>query len=152
MAEFVRAPKDFASGLLFIFIGAAALVLGSGYRPGTLLNMGPGYFPRIIGILLVVSGAIVALGSLRIRGGRIEPVRLRPLVLILASIAAFGWALERQGLLVALGLLIAISSLAQGGRRFWEIPVLLAVLAFIAWLIFVQGLGLAIPLWPGAGA
>jgi hypothetical protein len=55
----VRNPKDFWSGLLFIGIGAAAIVLGSKYTIGSAARMGPGSFPRALGILLIVLGSIL---------------------------------------------------------------------------------------------
>ena len=58
---FIRHPKDFYAGLLFIAFGIAAIVIGSNYALGTAARMGPGYFPRILGILLVTLGAILAL-------------------------------------------------------------------------------------------
>ena len=54
-----RLSRDVAAGLLFVAIGVAALVAGSDYRSGTLLNMGPGYFPRIVSALMIVLGALV---------------------------------------------------------------------------------------------
>ena len=56
---FIRHPKDFYAGLLFIAFGVAAIVIGSNYALGTAARMGPGYFPRILGILLVTLGAIL---------------------------------------------------------------------------------------------
>ena len=41
--------KDFWSGLLFMGMGAAALILGSDLRVGTAARMGPGFVPRAIG-------------------------------------------------------------------------------------------------------
>ncbi len=55
----LRNPKDFWSGLLFIGIGAAAIVLGSTYTIGSAARMGPCYFPRALGILLIVLGSIL---------------------------------------------------------------------------------------------
>ncbi len=66
--RFVRSPKDFLAGLLFIAVGIAAIVLATNYTLGTAARMGPGYFPRILGILMIALGAILALRSLRAHG------------------------------------------------------------------------------------
>jgi len=147
----VRAPRDFAAGLLFVALGALALVIGADYRPGTALNMGPGYFPRIVGACLAGLGAFVVLGSLRVQGPGLERWHLRPLVLVLGAVLAFGWLLEGFGLIAAVAALASISALAQGERRLWEVPALIFALSLIAWLVFVRGLDLPIPLWPGSG-
>ena len=52
----IRNPKDFWAGVLFVAVGIAAIVLGSRYNLGTAARMGPGYFPRILGMLLILLG------------------------------------------------------------------------------------------------
>ena len=49
----VRSPKDLVAGLMFIAIGITAIVIASNYTLGTAARMGPGYFPRILSILLI---------------------------------------------------------------------------------------------------
>ncbi|MCC6870733.1 MAG: tripartite tricarboxylate transporter TctB family protein, partial [Burkholderiales bacterium] len=53
----IRNPKDFWAGILFIALGIFAITVGSNYTLGSAARMGPGYFPRILGILLIVLGA-----------------------------------------------------------------------------------------------
>ena len=71
----IRNPRDFWSGVLFVTLGIATIVLSSKYTLGSAARMGPGYFPRILGILLIVLGGILALRAtakcvvLRCRGG-----------------------------------------------------------------------------------
>ena len=61
----IREPKDFWAGVMFFAFGVAAIVIGTAYPVGTAARMGPGYFPRILGILLIVLGA-AALGTTRL--------------------------------------------------------------------------------------
>ena len=49
----IRNSRDFWSGVLFTLLGTGALAMGSKYALGTAARMGPGYFPRILGILLI---------------------------------------------------------------------------------------------------
>ena len=39
---FIRHPKDFFSGLIFVAFGLAAIIIGSNYSLGTEARMGPG--------------------------------------------------------------------------------------------------------------
>ena len=48
--------KDFISGLFFFSFGAFFFVLGRGYSMGTARAMGPGYFPVLLALLLVLVG------------------------------------------------------------------------------------------------
>ena len=68
----IRSPKDFWAGLLFVALGVLAITVGSRYNLGTAARMGPGYFPRILGMLLVVLGVIITLRGLRLNGEAIS--------------------------------------------------------------------------------
>ena len=55
--------KDIWSGLMLIAIGAAAILVARNYPFGTALRMGPGFFPVVLGGLLIVFGlTILAIG------------------------------------------------------------------------------------------
>src|SRR4030095_6117197 len=86
----IRDPKDFWAGVLFILIGIAAIIIGSRYKLGTAARMGAGYFPRILGILLIALGGIISLRALRADGPPIPTWRLRPTLVVLGSVVFFG--------------------------------------------------------------
>ena len=110
-----RLSRDVAAGLLFVAIGVAALVAGSDYRSGTLLNMGPGYFPRIVSALMIVLGALVTLAGLRQRTeSTSRPWPWRALVLILGGLVLFG-PLDVAGCAVAVGPTEDTKCLTQAG-------------------------------------
>jgi hypothetical protein len=55
--------RDFYAGGLMILIGLGIALKGATYRLGTLMHMGPGFFPTSLGVLLVLIGiAIAAVG------------------------------------------------------------------------------------------
>ena len=49
--------KDLWAGLMLVGIGAGSMFVARNYPFGTALRMGPGYFPVILGGLLVVFAA-----------------------------------------------------------------------------------------------
>jgi len=151
MGRIVRAPRDFCAGALLVAAGIAALVIGRGYRLGTLLSMGPGYFPRIVGGLLAGLGLAVMLASFRANGAPLSAWRLRPLLLVLASIVLFGWGLERYGLVAASMLLVVVACLADRSRKVSEAIGVAVALTLIAWLVFVKGLEMPLLVWPEFG-
>ena len=55
----LRNNKDFLAGILFVFVGALALVSASGYPMGAAARMGPGYFPTVPGGILILFGLCV---------------------------------------------------------------------------------------------
>ncbi|MFG1478341.1 tripartite tricarboxylate transporter TctB family protein [Xanthobacter sp. V4C-4] len=144
----IASRTNFLAGLLFAGFGAAALLLGRDYVAGTAAHMGPGYFPRALGIVLVLLGGAIALKSLAVEGPALKPVRLRPLVVITLAIVLFAVLLERVGLVASAVVLVAACRLA-GSRLSVRETVLLAVgLAGASALLFGYGLGIPLPIWP----
>ena len=84
----IRHPKDFWSGVLFMAIGLFAIFYGMKYTLGSAARMGPGYFPRILGILLILIGAILTLRSFRLEGPPLPRWKWRPTVVVLGSVCS----------------------------------------------------------------
>ena len=145
---FIRHPKDFFAGLLFIAFGFAALVIGSNYALGTAARMGPGYFPRILGILLICLGSALALRALKLNGPPVPAFKWRPLVIVLGSVTVFGMIVNYAGVALSTLFLIVASSAASHEFRWRESLVAGAALAALAVGVFVIGLKLQLPIWP----
>lgn len=144
-------PKDFWSGLLFVGIGAFALIYGTRYTIGTAARMGPGYFPRILGILMVVLGLILALRSLRSHGDPVPRWKWRPTLLVLGSVVLFGAIVKDVGMAISTVLLIMVASAASHEFRVRDSLISGVALAVLAVGVFVIGLSLQLPIWPGQG-
>jgi len=147
----IRHPKDFWSGVLFMAIGAFALVAGTKYTIGTAARMGPGYFPRILGILLIVLGAILALRAFRLVGDRVPGWKWRPTLLVLGSVVLFGAIVKILGMALSTIVLIVLASAASHEFRPKEAAISGLLLAALAVGVFVVGLNLQLPIWPGQG-
>jgi hypothetical protein len=145
----IRNPKDFFAGTLFIAIGIATIVLGTRYTLGSAARMGPGYFPRILGILLIALGGILATRALRVNGSRIAALRWRPTLIVLGSVVLFGAIVRPVGVALSTVILIIAASAASHEFRPREAIVVGVVLAALAVGVFVVGLQLQLPIWPG---
>lgn len=147
----IRNPKDFWAGAVFIALGIAVIVLGSRYTLGSAARMGPGYFPRILGILLIVLGGILAIRALRVAGGRVPAFRWRPTLIVLGSVVLFGAIVRPVGVALSTVILIVTASAASSEFRPREALIAGAILAALAVGVFVVGLQLQLPIWPGQG-
>ena len=145
----VRSPKDLVAGLLFIAVGIAAIAIASNYTLGTAARMGPGYFPRILGMLMIVLGAILALRSLRLAGPPLPGWKWRPVLVVLGSVVVFGLIVTRVGLVLSTILLIVMASAASREFRPREALISGGLLALLCVGVFVIGLKLQIAIWPG---
>ena len=148
--RFILHPKDFWSGVLFIAFGGSACAIALDYAMGTSGRMGPGYFPRALGLLLAGLGVLLVLRSLRTRGDRIAFPSFRPVVVVLVSVLVFGLAVNGAGLVVATLLLVMLSSVASVDYRPRESVVAAVALAVFVVLTFRYGLGIQLPIWPAA--
>jgi hypothetical protein len=63
LRDLVR-KKDFYAGGLMLLIGLGIALKGSTYRLGTPMHMGPGFFPTMLGVLLVLIGIAIAAPAL----------------------------------------------------------------------------------------
>lgn len=147
----IKSQRDFASGLMFIAIGVGFAVGALNYTFGDSAKPGPGFFPFGLGAVLALFGAIVLFKSLTIEsddGDPIGDIAWRPLFIVLGAVVLFGMALPKLGLVVALPLLVILSSVA--GEEFRLLPAIAssALLTLLCWAVFVKGLGLTIPLLP----
>jgi hypothetical protein len=52
--------RDFYAGGLMMLIGLGIALKGATYRLGTPMHMGPGFFPTMLGVLLVLVGIAIA--------------------------------------------------------------------------------------------
>ena len=147
----IRNPKDFWSGALFVAIGIATLVLGSKYALGTAARMGPGYFPRILGILLIFLGGILAVRATRTVGGPVPRVHWRPTLIVLGSIVLFGAIVRTLGVALSTVILIVTASAASREFKPRESLIVGVCLAALAVGVFVVGLQLQLPIWPWQG-
>jgi hypothetical protein len=147
----IKSQKDFWSGLMFVVTGLAFAAGATNYSFGSSARPGPGYFPFGLGILLAILGALVLFRSLTIEaegGDKIGPWAWKPLVMITATVAIFGWTLPHVGMVIALPLLVIISAMAGDGFRWRDAILNSVILTLGSWLIFIVGLNLTIPMWP----
>jgi hypothetical protein len=146
----LRNPKDFWAGLLFLAIGAfaAVIVFASDYELGSARKMGPGYFPIWISSGLMLLGAILAFKSFATYGPAMGTWAIKPLVLITLGTVIFAAIVNFAGLAPAIFLLVVVASLSSIHFRLsWSLP-LAAGLSVASVLVFVKGLGIAVPVMP----
>ncbi len=141
--------QDFWAALMLIGIGAGAAVVARNYPMGTTLRMGAGYFPTMLGWLLVVFGCCLLFKSRR-SSARIAPSwSPRAFIVLPLALALFGLLLDRVGFVPALVALIVGAAAAGNEFRIVEVLALAAALTVSAVVVFIWGLGLPYSLFIG---
>ncbi|MFC0220016.1 hypothetical protein FHS82_002882 [Pseudochelatococcus lubricantis] len=155
----IKSQKDFLSGLMFIALGMAYVIGASSYKIGSASNMGPGYFPLLLAILLTGIGVMVTYFSLAGEAdpeGAITDFAPRPLIFVLAANLVFGvllgglpsLGLPSFGMLVAIAGLVFVVGMAIRPMRIKEMVLTAAILAVCCYVIFHLALRLPVPFWP----
>jgi len=142
----IRSEKDLWAGVIYVFFGSMAIIVGRDYPMGTAFKMGPAYFPNILGALLMVIGAISVVRSFVLSASPVGAFSLAGLALVSVSIFVFGFLARRAGLAIALPLLVVMSAYASARFR-WAPTLAIAIgLTVFCALVFVKGLGIPLPL------
>ena len=145
----LRHNKDFLAGLLLIAIGLLAVVIARGYPMGSAMRMGPGYFPTVLGGILVLFGLYVMIRGI-VSGEKVKGEwSWKPLALIALSIVLFGFIVERLGMIPALVAMFFVGAAAGREFRFKEVLILTGVMSLFAIGVFVYGLKLPYRLFAG---
>jgi hypothetical protein len=139
----IQNPQRFASGLLFLAIGAFGMIYGGRYRMGTATHMGPGYFPFVVSAIIALLGLASAATSLRpAHTPRPMTWHVLPLLCILAGIVAFGMLVEHAGLVAAITAVVVLGCYQRLISRPWEVLVIGVVLIGMSVALFIHGLGM----------
>ncbi len=136
------------SGLIFILLALAFGFVATGYRFGTPANMGAGFLPVSLSVLLAVLGIFIIVQAV---GRASEPVEwgsFWPVLVVVGAILIFALVLRPLGFACASFVTVLVSSFA-GPRIGWVRRLVPAViLSAVASVVFVSLLGLPLPLWP----
>ena len=146
----LKNPKDFWAGVMFAAVGFAfaIIVKVQDYPMGTASRMGAGYFPFVLGIVMGVLGLLILVQALLTKGGPISKFAWRPLVWVLSAFVIFGLTAKLLGLVIAILLLVVISSYGGHEHRWKEAIISSIILAASSIGVFVYGLKLPFPIWP----
>lgn len=145
----LTAPSaDLGAGLLSAAIGGGGLVLARDWPLGTPTDPGSGAFPVLICLGLIGLGALTIARAVIVNGEPLTARAWRPLLFVTLSVSVFALLLERIGLFVAILLLVLVADLAGAKPRPLVMGIFGAGLAGCCAVVFVQGLGLPIQVWP----
>lgn len=149
----MKLGSDTLAGVLFVGFGIVTVALGWSYGLGSMNQPGSGAMPVMAGGALALLGmAQLAKTRMAVRSGpsdgpAFNRSELRPLLVILAAVAAFATLILPTGLIPALVALIAICWFAQRGGARWEMFGAMVLVIAIITAIFKYGLGLPLRLF-----
>ncbi|MEP6505224.1 MAG: tripartite tricarboxylate transporter TctB family protein [Betaproteobacteria bacterium] len=156
-----RLTKDHLGGALLVAVGGAVVVAGVGYGMGTLRQMGSGFFPVVLGVLIALVGLALLLTARRASGGVADAVPVaaemahlagpvvqwRGWLCILAGVLSFVVLGEHGGLVPASFVSVFVAALGDRDNSWRAAAALAALMAALGVLVFHYGLHLLLPLF-----
>lgn len=152
-----RDTRELSAGACLLGIAAVAIWQGSDLELGTLRQMGPGMVPRVLAVLVALSGVVIGLRSF-LQPGPSAPVAAgvargawatwRPTVFLVAAAVAFGLSVRPLGLVVAAPLAIVLCTLASPESRRRESLWFALGMTTFCLVLFKRLLSLPIPVAP----
>ncbi len=140
--------RDFWAGAMFVLFGLFFVFGAKSYTFGSAARMGPGFFPTILGFLLVGLGVIVAALSYFSVRDSLPEFGWRPLSILILAICLYGFLLPTVGFVLATIVLIVVGAKADSESRLPESLILGVLLSVLSTAVFHYGLGLPFRLWP----
>lgn len=133
---------DFAAGLLFVLFGAAFGLVALGLDMGTTFRMGPGYFPMVLAVILMLLGLAIIYSAVGSVGEAVGAYAWRGMVFILAAPIFFGLTVRGLGFVPSIFFTTLIAAFAGLKLRpIHAVGLAIAVTIFTT-LVFSVALGL----------
>ncbi|MEO5685815.1 MAG: tripartite tricarboxylate transporter TctB family protein [Burkholderiaceae bacterium] len=150
--------KDHVGGALLVATGLAVVIAGVGYGMGTLRQMGSGFFPVVLGVLMTLTGVALLATARRAPDGAAVPaptgtahlagpvVQWRGWLCIVAGVLAFVVLGEHGGLVPASFASVFIAAMGDRDNSWRAAAALAALMTVLGVLVFHYGLHLLLPL------
>jgi hypothetical protein len=154
-----KLTKDRLGGALLLAAGAAAVLAGSGYGLGTLRQMGSGFYPVVLGVLLALIGVVLLATATRAPDAPLAtapaetahlsgPVaQWRGWLCILGGALSFVVLGQHGGLVPASFVAVFVAALGDRNNGMRDAALLAALMTLLGIVVFHYGLHLLLPLF-----
>jgi hypothetical protein len=143
--------RDYLGGAFMFLLGMGATVLGTSYGVGELADMGPGFFPAAVGVILAVTGIAIAFagqsaGAAAAHASGDAAPQWRGWICIVLGIALFIGCAAYIGLLPATFAIVFVSALGDQRNALKSAFWLAIAVCVVCVIVFWWGLKIQLPL------
>ena len=154
-----KLTKDHVGGALLVVTGVAVVIAGIGYGTGTLRQMGSGFLPVVLGVLMAAIGVALLASARGVpAGATLEPaaemahlagpvVQWRGWSCIIAGVLSFVVLGQHGGLVPASFVSVFVAALGDRGNTWRAAAGLAALMTALGVVVFHFGLHLLLPLF-----
>ena len=154
-----KLTRDHVGGALLVVAGVAVVAAGVGYGLGSLRQMGSGFFPTVLGVLMALIGAALLLTGRRAPAAAVPDeaaetahlagplVQWRGWLCIVAGVLSFVVLGEHGGLVPASFVSVFVAALGDRKNSVRDAAMLAALMTLLGVVVFHYGLHLLLPLF-----
>lgn len=138
---------DVIAGLAMVALAAVFLITGLQMNFGTLRQMGPGFLPVCVSVILGGLGLLIAMEGLLGKATVPDLPRLRPFAVVVACPLVFGAMIEWAGMVPTVVTVALVARLAEPLKWGWDLILVPLSLCVLAVVVFIEFIGVAIPIF-----
>jgi len=153
-----KLTRDHVGGAMLVATGAAVVIAGVGYGMGTLRQMGSGFFPAVLGVLMALVGVALLMTAPRAASAPAESaaetahlagpvVQWRGWLCIIAGVLSFVVLGQHGGFVPASFVSVFVAALGDRGNSVRAAAGLAALMTALGVVVFHYGLHLLLPLF-----
>ena len=154
-----KLTKDHVGGALLVVTGVAVVIAGVGYGTGTLRQMGSGFLPVVLGVLMAAIGVALLASERGLPAGATTEapaemahlagpvVQWRGWLCIVAGVLSFVVLGQHGGLVPASFVSVFVAALGDRGNTWRAAAGLAALMTALGVVVFHFGLHLLLPLF-----
>jgi hypothetical protein len=144
----IKTGKDFWSGIMFLLFAVASLYFSRNHSLGSSGEMGPRYFPVVLGVLLGGIGLLLIARAILNGDEAVEGFGLRAITILVIGVVLFGFCIQPLGLVISTAITVVTVALADRGSRPVTTGLLALALIVLSVGVFHFALQLPLPVWP----
>lgn len=148
-----RLHKDFIGGVLMFSLGIGVTVHSATFEIGSLSQMGPGFFPLSLGLILTLVGCVMTIKARLVQDEtsfqkkKTSSPQWKAWILISLGLLSFVALAKNVGLVAASFSVVFISALADRDNSWRSAALLALVMAAVSVVVFWWALKIQLPLF-----
>jgi putative tricarboxylic transport membrane protein len=136
--------QNLISGLFLLLVGLFFLINSLQYDFGNLRNIGPGFFPTVLSIMLIIFGIIISLQSYKLDNKIF--FNFKSFLIIATAIFLYALTFEITGIIISTIVLILIYSMLL--KTNWQEKLFMIIgISIFNFVLFFQILEISIRFW-----
>lgn len=141
-----KKQADLVAAVILLLIGIYVSIEVSGYTKIASLDIGPAFFPRVLGVLLIVFAILLA-GQAMKKNDQTQAVFInRNLMIVFGLVAAFAVAFNFLGFIITSVVLLTVLMRLMGAES-WKKAILVSIITTIViYGVFHTFLNVPLPL------